>query len=113
MVLSNFSVRGRTGFDGVEEAVMAGRGAAGLVKSGKKSNCQRRLRLRLRCVSSKSNLITSVVTLIRLTPDKPVRRQCIGLAPVCACWNWREILQKAGAVHPDWRICTVQESMLV
>lgn len=44
---------GRTGFDGDVEAEVAGRGAAGLVKSGNKSNCQRkRLRLRLRCLVS-------------------------------------------------------------
>ena len=35
-VKSLYTRRGRTGFDGVEEAVMAGRGAAGLVKSGNK-----------------------------------------------------------------------------
>lgn len=43
-------IGGRTGFDGDVETGAAGRGAAGLVKSGNKSNCQQRLRLRLRCL---------------------------------------------------------------
>ena len=45
---------GRNGFDGDVEAGVAGRGAAGLVKSGNKSNCQQRLRLRSRCVSGRA-----------------------------------------------------------
>lgn len=51
LYLAFYSNWGRTGFDGDVEAGVAGRGAAGLVKSGKNSNCQRRqLRLRLRCL---------------------------------------------------------------
>ena len=45
---------GRTGFDGDVETKVAGRGAAGLVKSGNKSNCQQRLRIRLRCLVSRA-----------------------------------------------------------
>lgn len=47
-------IGGRTGFDGDVETGAAGRGAAGLVKSGNKSNCQQRLRLRLRCLGSEA-----------------------------------------------------------
>lgn len=44
-------IRGRPGFDGDVEAGIAGRGAAGLVKSGTKSNCQQ-LRIRTGCLIS-------------------------------------------------------------